>query len=115
LRPFRRFMQLSQVVFSLFPQQAFDFIETPHFGERARMMMNQSKTSIQRMTQSFAFFAVLTALPSIVRADHAMGFRYDDVAECSSSIVQMNDLAFDCDSEEGCTFGDQVTVTGDCK
>jgi len=42
-----------------------------------------------------------------------MGFKYDDVAECSSSVVHMDDLSFECSSgEDGCTFGDRVTVTG---
>ena len=52
---------------------------------------------------------------SPVKAATIMGFLYDDVAECSSSVVEMKELSFDCNSQDGCTLGDLVTITGECK
>ena len=56
---------------------------------------------------------LLGCILSSVLAD--LGIAYDDVTSCSSSVVEMNSLSFDCNQATGCTLGDEVTVTGQCK
>ncbi|CAB9498204.1 expressed unknown protein [Seminavis robusta] len=72
------------------------------------MMLQQRPTRHSLLTVLF-----LTSLfPQVTNADSTMGFLYDNVAECSSSVVTMDSLAFDCDTSTGCTTHDEITITG---
>ena len=61
----------------------------------------------------FTCLLFLGEILSPIRAE--LGIAYNDVTSCSSSVVEINSLSFDCNQATGCTLGDEVTMTGQCK
>lgn len=62
----------------------------------------------------FTILWIAATMPQITTAEQAMGFKYDDISSCSSSVVEMDSLEFECNSNSDCTTGDEVTFTGTC-
>jgi hypothetical protein len=53
--------------------------------------------------------------PEVVTASSSLGFQYDNVAGCSSSVAEIDDLSVSCNNGGSCQTGDQVSLTGTCK
>ena len=78
-------------------------------------MTKLSTKGFSNMSYLLCFLCLAGILPRAVQAESVMGFAYDGVTTCSSSVVEMNSLSFDCNEDAGCTLGDDVTITGECK
>ena len=78
-----------------------------------------TSTKPKPLSLSLLYLFLLTCCTSLgsVQAS-SLGFQYDNVAGCSSSVAEINSLSVSCDGNGDssvCRTGDRVRVMGTCK